>query len=208
VRARTLGPTRPGVVAGTEPVADEPEEIRMWSKQSGDAAGAISPAPEHPHARPVRGAWLVRVDEGPGLGWVMRHRTDLAEPFAYEVYACGLGEDGLRVWVARRDSLNAAVAWVLQHDRELLAFARGLRPDPTQPGASASGEEEHAADADSPARAESPAGAESLAGADSHAEADGPADADAAAPAAGTTASGRSGGGPVSASAGRPRRDR
>lgn len=105
----------------------------MWSKQSGDATGAISPVPEHPHAHPVRGAWLVRVGEGPALGWVLRHRADLADPFTYEVYACGLGADGLRVWVARRDTLNAAVAWVMQHDEQLLAFGRGLRPDPTQP---------------------------------------------------------------------------
>ena len=105
----------------------------MWSKQSGDASGAISPVPEHPHAHPVRGAWLVRVGDGPALGWVLRHRADLADPFSYEVYACGLGADGLRVWVARRASLNAAVAWVVQHDRELLAFSARLRSDPLQP---------------------------------------------------------------------------
>ncbi|MDA3803372.1 hypothetical protein PED38_01010 [Clavibacter sp. CT19] len=105
----------------------------MWSKQSGDASGAISPVPEHPHAHPVRGAWLVRVGDGPALGWVLRLRADLADPFSYEVYACGLGADGLRVWVARRTSLNAAVAWVVQHDRELLAFSARLRPDPLQP---------------------------------------------------------------------------
>ncbi|MBT1636003.1 hypothetical protein [Clavibacter michiganensis] len=107
----------------------------MWSKQSGDASGSIDPVPEHPYAHPVRGAWLVRVGDGPALGWVLRHRADLAEPFSYEVYACGLGSDGLRVWVARRETLNAAVAWVVQHDRELVAFGRRLRPDPTQPGA-------------------------------------------------------------------------
>jgi hypothetical protein len=107
----------------------------MWSKQSGDAAGAISPVPRHPHAHPVRGAWIVRVGDGPALGWVLRHRADLADPFTYEVYACGLGPDGLRVWVARRDSLNAAVAWVVQHGDEMLAFGRGLRPDPAQPAA-------------------------------------------------------------------------
>ncbi|WP_445443613.1 hypothetical protein [Clavibacter sp. km1a] len=107
----------------------------MWSKQSGDAAGAISPVPRHPHAHPVRGAWIVRIGDGPALGWVLRHRADLADPFTYEVYACGLGSDGLRVWVARRDSLNAAVAWVVQHGDELLAFGRGLRPDPAQPAA-------------------------------------------------------------------------
>jgi len=105
----------------------------MWSKQSGDATGAISPAPEHPHAHPVRGAWLVRVGDGPALGWVLRHRADLADPFTYEVYACGLGSDGLRVWITRRDSLNAAVAWVMQHDERMLAFGRGLRADPAQP---------------------------------------------------------------------------
>ena len=105
----------------------------MWSNQSGDATGAISPAPEHPHAHPVRGAWLVRVGDGPALGWVLRHRADLADPFTYEVYACGLGPDGLRVWITRRDSLNAAVAWVLQHDEEMLAFGRRLRADPGQP---------------------------------------------------------------------------
>jgi hypothetical protein len=105
----------------------------MWSKQSGDATGAISPAPAHPHAHPVRGAWLVRVGDGPALGWVLRHRDDLAAPFSYEVYACGLGDDGLRVWIARRTSLNAAVAWMIQHDRELVAYAGRLRPDPAQP---------------------------------------------------------------------------
>jgi hypothetical protein len=111
----------------------------MWSKQSGDATGAISPVPEHPHAHPVRGAWLVRVGEGPALGWVLRHRADLADPFAYEVYACGLGPDGRRVWVARRDTLNAAVAWVVQHGDALLTFGRGLRPDPAQPDVRATG---------------------------------------------------------------------
>jgi hypothetical protein len=105
----------------------------VWSKQSGDATGGISPAPEHPHAHPVRGAWLVRVGDGPALGWVLRHRDDLAAPFSYEIYACGLGDDGLRVWIARRGSLNAAVAWVIQHDRELVAYAGRLRRDPAQP---------------------------------------------------------------------------
>ncbi|KDP90724.1 MULTISPECIES: DUF3572 family protein [Clavibacter] len=114
----------------------------MWSKQSGDATGAISPVPAHPHAHPVRGAWLVRVGDGPALGWVLRHRDDLAAPFSYEVYACGLGADGLRVWVQRRDSLNAAVAWVMQHDAELLAFGRRLGADPGQP---ATGSDEDAA---------------------------------------------------------------
>ena len=133
MRARTLASTRPGVDAGTVHASGEPEGIRMWSKQSGDATGAISPVPEHPHAHPVRGAWLVRVGDGPALGWVLRQRSDLAAPFSFEVYACGLGSDGLRVWVQRRESLNAAVAWVMQHDAELLAFARRLRPDPTQP---------------------------------------------------------------------------
>ncbi|AWF98940.1 hypothetical protein [Clavibacter michiganensis] len=133
MRARTLGSTRPGVDAGAGSGSDDPEGIRMWSKQSGDATGAISPVPEHPHAYPVRGAWLVRVGDGPALGWVLRHRDDLAAPFTFEVYACGLGSDGLRVWVQRRESLNAAVAWVMQHDAELLAFGRRLRPDPAQP---------------------------------------------------------------------------
>jgi hypothetical protein len=133
----------------------------MWSKQSGDATGAISPVPEHPHAHPVRGAWLVRVGEGPALGWVLRHRADLADPFAYEVYACGLGPDGRRVWVARRDTLNAAVAWVVQHGDALLTFGRGLRPDPAQPdlrpagaraGRAAAATAAAAAAADSPGR--------------------------------------------------------
>ncbi|MGJ1767337.1 hypothetical protein [Clavibacter sp.] len=135
MRARTLGSTRPGVDAGAGSGSDDPEGIRMWSKQSGDATGAITPVPEHPHAHPVRGAWLVRVGDGPALGWVLRHRADLAAPFSYEVYACGLGSDGLRVWVQRRESLNAAVAWVMQHDAELLAYGRRLRPDPAQPAA-------------------------------------------------------------------------
>jgi hypothetical protein len=175
VGARTLGPTRPGVAAACRSPAGDAEGIRMWSKQSGDASGAISPVPEHPHAHPVRGAWLVRVGDGPALGWVLRHRADLADPFSYEVYACGLGADGLRVWVARRDSLNAAVAWVVQHDRELLAFSARLRADPTQPAGRT---------ADAPGDDHPVDGAATAAGRDPGAD-DRPPDDDAAAPGAG-----------------------
>ncbi|WP_414171731.1 hypothetical protein [Clavibacter tessellarius] len=67
-------------------------------------------------ARPGRGL--------PVLGYVMRIRAELGDPFTYEVYVDARNDRGQRIWVHREASLNAAVAWMMQRAGELVAFAR------------------------------------------------------------------------------------
>jgi hypothetical protein len=65
----------------------------------------------------------VQVEDQPVLGYVMRHRAELGDPFTFEVYADARNPRGQRIWVRREESLNSAVAWMMQNSGRLIAFA-------------------------------------------------------------------------------------
>jgi len=77
----------------------------------------------HPWAHLEAGYWRVQVEDQPVLGYVMRHRAELGDPFTFEIYADARNERGQRIWVRREESLNSAVAWMMQNSGRLIAFA-------------------------------------------------------------------------------------
>ncbi|AWF99835.1 hypothetical protein [Clavibacter michiganensis] len=77
----------------------------------------------HPWAHLEAGYWRIQVWDGPVLGYVMRHRAELGDPFTFEVYADARNELGQRIWLRREDSLNSAAAWMIQNSDRLIAFA-------------------------------------------------------------------------------------
>jgi hypothetical protein len=81
----------------------------------------------HPWAHLEAGYWRVQVEDQPVLGYVMRHRAELGDPFTFEVYADARNARGQRVWVRREESLNSAVAWMMQNADRLVSFAARSR---------------------------------------------------------------------------------
>ncbi|MDO4144203.1 hypothetical protein [Clavibacter michiganensis] len=67
------------------------------------------------------------------LGYVIRHRAELGDPFTFEVYADARNDQGQRIRIRREHSLNTAVAWMVQHSAELIAFAARSRSDSRLP---------------------------------------------------------------------------
>jgi hypothetical protein len=82
---------------------------------------------QHPWAHLEAGYWRVQVEDQPVLGYVMRHRAELGDPFTYEIYADARNARGQRIWVRRVESLNSAVAWMMQNADRLVSFAARLR---------------------------------------------------------------------------------
>lgn len=78
---------------------------------------------QHPWAHLEAGYWRVQVEEHPVLGYVMRRRAQLGDPFTHEIYADARNDQGQRIWIRREDSLNSAVAWMMQLSGRLIAFA-------------------------------------------------------------------------------------
>ncbi|MBF4622630.1 hypothetical protein [Clavibacter sp. VKM Ac-2542] len=78
---------------------------------------------QHPWAHLEAGYWRVQVEDQPVLGFVMRVRAELGDPFTFEVYTDARNARGQRIWVRREDSLNSAVAWMMQNSGRLIAFA-------------------------------------------------------------------------------------
>ncbi|MBF4632668.1 hypothetical protein ITJ42_15725 [Clavibacter michiganensis subsp. phaseoli] len=78
---------------------------------------------QHPWAHLEAGYWRVQVEDQPVLGYVMRHRAELGDPFSFEIYADARNAHGQRIWVRREESLNSAVAWMMQNGGRLIAFA-------------------------------------------------------------------------------------
>ncbi|RIJ25752.1 hypothetical protein DZF93_11335, partial [Clavibacter michiganensis subsp. insidiosus] len=77
----------------------------------------------HPWAHLEAGYWRIQVEDRPTLGYVMRVRAQLGDPFTFEVYADARNDQGQRIWIRREHSLNTAVPWMVQHSAELIAFA-------------------------------------------------------------------------------------
>jgi hypothetical protein len=82
---------------------------------------------QHPWAHLEAGYWRVQVEDQPVLGYVMRHRADLGDPFTFDVYADARNVRGQRIWVRREVSLNSAVAWMMQNADRLVSFAARSR---------------------------------------------------------------------------------
>jgi len=82
---------------------------------------------EHPFAHLEAGYWRVQVEDQPVLGYVVRHRLELGDPFTFEIYADVRNDRDQRVWVRREESLNSAVAWMMQNGDRLMAFAARQR---------------------------------------------------------------------------------
>jgi hypothetical protein len=103
---------------------------------SGEAAAKIlrKPIPSHPLAVPPApgtfGVWQVRRVRDAPLGYVL-NRTEHGV-VVYHCYAYGRDDAGGRPWLRRTDSLNSAVAWMIQHEDELSALTSSLHPEPDE----------------------------------------------------------------------------
>ncbi|MBF4632703.1 hypothetical protein ITJ42_15900 [Clavibacter michiganensis subsp. phaseoli] len=78
---------------------------------------------QHPWAHLEAGYWRVQVEDQPVLGFVMRVRAEIGDTFTFEVYADARNARGQRIWVRREESLNSAVAWMMQNSDRLIKFA-------------------------------------------------------------------------------------
>lgn len=90
------------------------------------------PIPTHPLAVPpiagTFGVWQVRrVRESP-IGYVLSRNEHGVT--VYHCYAHGRDDAGGRPWLRTTDSLNSAVAWMVQHEGELSVLQQRLHPEP------------------------------------------------------------------------------
>jgi len=83
---------------------------------------------QHPWAHLEAGYWRVQVEDQPVLGYVMRVRAELGDPFTFEIYADARNARGQRIWVRHAESLNSAVAWMMQNSGRLIAIAEQHGP--------------------------------------------------------------------------------
>ena len=92
------------------------------------------PIPAHPFAVPpipgTFGVWQVRRDRSSPLGYVLS-RPELGG-IVYHCYAHGRDDAGGRPWLCRKGSLNSAVAWMIQHERELSTLTGRLSSEPDE----------------------------------------------------------------------------
>lgn len=104
---------------------------RVWRDGGEDSAPADPDAPACSASDP----WHVRCLAGPPgpcrpLGYVLsRHELG---GIVYHCYAHGRDDAGGRPWLRREDSLNSAVAWMIQHEAELSALTGRLHPEPEE----------------------------------------------------------------------------
>jgi len=103
---------------------------------SGDAARRAwaKPSPTHPHAHPptpgANGFWVVQVKPGPPLGWVISR--SLGNGPRYHCYAYCRDRENKRPWLRESQTLNGAVAWMLQHEPEIRDLIAVCFPEPPQ----------------------------------------------------------------------------
>lgn len=108
----------------------------MGVRSSGEAArSALSKrVPSHPYAHaPTPGAhgfWLIQVKPSPPLGWVTARSAGNGP--RYHCYAYCRDASGRRPWLREFDSLNSAVAWMLQHEPEIRDLISRSDPEPDQ----------------------------------------------------------------------------
>ncbi|MGA1813096.1 hypothetical protein VH571_11990 [Frondihabitans sp. 4ASC-45] len=90
------------------------------------------PIPSRPLAVPPAastfGVWQIRrVRESP-IGYVLSGSENGV--VVYHCYAHGREDAGGRPWLRTTDSLNSAVAWMIQNESELSTLQRQLHPEP------------------------------------------------------------------------------
>jgi hypothetical protein len=83
-----------------------------------------APPPSHPFAVPPSpgtvGVWQIRrVKEAP-IGYVVRRPSHGVPTF--HAYAHCRDDEGKRPWLHEFSTLNAAAAWMMQHERQLREF--------------------------------------------------------------------------------------
>jgi len=87
---------------------------------------------EHPHALPVfpgaQGLWLVRQGAAPPLGYVTSRSA--VGRWVFDAYAHCRDDGGRRPWLRTFDTLSSAVAWMMQHERELRELIARSAPEP------------------------------------------------------------------------------
>lgn len=91
-----------------------------------------TPPHEPPYALPVfpgsQGLWLVQQRPAPPLGYVVSRST--MGRWVFDVYAHCRDAGGRRPWLRTFDTLNAAVAWAVQHEGEIRALIERSSPEP------------------------------------------------------------------------------
>ncbi|ROQ40962.1 hypothetical protein EDF46_0328 [Frondihabitans sp. PhB188] len=102
----------------------------MGVRGSGEALNKIlgqSPA-SHPFAFGSFGHWVIQQRPASPLGWVLA-RND-SGVWVFDAYARCRDNTGRRPWLKTFKSLNSAVAWMLQHERELRDLMDRSDPEP------------------------------------------------------------------------------
>lgn len=108
----------------------------MGVRGSGGAAKSAlnRRVPNHPHAHArtlgAHGFWVIQVEPGPPLGWVTARSAGNGP--RYHCYAYCRDTSGRRPWLREFDSLNRAVAWMLQHELEIRDLISRLDAEPDQ----------------------------------------------------------------------------
>lgn len=102
----------------------------MGVSGSGEAIGRIlsRPPQSHPHAHGSFGFWVVQQKPAPPLGWVLARSEHGV--YVMDCYAYCRDEGGKRPWLKTFASLNSAVAWMLQHEREIRDLIDRSSPEP------------------------------------------------------------------------------
>ena len=106
--------------------------MRAQESSSGAAAALRRPLPHHPLAVPELpdswGAWQVRRVPASPLGYV-RVRSSEGR-WVFDCHAHCRDARGGRPWLHTAESLASAVAWMLQREPEISAFAARHDPEP------------------------------------------------------------------------------
>ena len=106
--------------------------MRAQESSSGAAAALRRPLPHHPLAVPELpdswGAWQVRRVPASPLGYVRVRSTE--GRWVFDCHAHCRDARGGRPWLHTADTLASAVAWMLQREREITAFAARHDPEP------------------------------------------------------------------------------
>lgn len=113
-----------------------PYDPHMGVQGPGESVAKIigRPIPSHPLAVPpipgTFGVWQVRrVRESP-IGYVLMRSEDGQS--VYHCYAHGRDDNGGRPWLQRAETLNSAVAWLVQHEGQLVKLSGTLHPEPEE----------------------------------------------------------------------------
>lgn len=95
-----------------------------------------TPLPSHPLAEPSEpgtvGLWRVGRPRQPPLGFIITVHDDAASRYNYHCYAYCRDENNKRPWLKAFPALNPAVAWMVQHEREIRRLIERSSPETVQ----------------------------------------------------------------------------